>query len=166
MKRILVLLCAALLLAACHDASQDPVIKGYRIDQVGGMSLSGDGVTVNLNIALDVDNPSSATYTLEMLDAILYRGTETAPFAEAVMTEQAGIAPRSSQTVAIPLRVKLLRPLALLSSSEGFDLSQYCADLDLTVRKGSLKKRIQRERVPLSSLEQLFKSNPTTNEVQ
>ena len=101
-----------------------------------------------------------------MLDAILYKGAETAPFAEAVMTEQAGIAPRSSQTVAIPLRVKLLRPLALLSSSEGFDLSQYCADLDLTVRKGSLKKRIQRERVPLSSLEQLFKSNPTTNEVQ
>ena len=58
MKRILVLLCAALLLAACHDASQDPVIKGYRIDQVGGMSLSGDGVTVNLNLALAPPPPT------------------------------------------------------------------------------------------------------------
>ena len=164
MKRILVLLCAALLLAACHNASQDPVIKGYRIDQVGGMNLSSEGVTVDMTLSLDVENPSSATYTVEMLEAILYKGTETSRFAEAVMTEQAGIAPKSSQTVAIPLRVKLLRPLALLSDSQGFDLSHYCADLDLTIRKGSLKKRIQRERVPLSSLEHLLTANQTTNE--
>ena len=55
----------------------------------------------------------------------------------------------------LPLHVRLLRPLALLSD-QGLDLSQYCADVDLTIRKGSLKKRIQRERVPLAHLEQLL----------
>ena len=155
MKRFLVLLCAALLLAACHDASQDPVIKGYRIERMGGMGLSADGVAVDLTLALDVENPGKAVYTVESLEAIVYKGMETARFAEAVLTESASIPAKTTQTVNLPLHVRLLRPLALLSD-QGLDLSQYCADVDLTIRKGSLKKRIQRERVPLAHLEQLL----------
>ena len=45
MKRILVLFCTALLLTACHNASQDPVIKGYRIQQVGDLGLSANLIT-------------------------------------------------------------------------------------------------------------------------
>ena len=57
----------------------------------------------------------------------------------------------------------LLRPLALLSGGQdALDLSQYCADVDLTVRKGSLKKTIRKERLPLKQLEHLLGSRQNT----
>lgn len=166
MKRILVLFCTALLLAACHNASQDPVIKGYRIQQVGGLGLSANGVTADMVLKLDVENPSNASYTLEALHADVYRNGENGRFAEVTLPQSASIAPRSNQSVDIPLQVLLLRPLSLLAGGEEMlDLSQYVADLDLTVRKGSLKKRIQKERVPLKDLQHLL-SSPQTPETE
>ena len=166
MKRILVLFCTALLLTACHNASQDPVIKGYRIQQVGGLGLSANGVTADMVLKLDVDNPSNASYTLEALHADVYRNGENGRFAEVTLPQSASIAPRSNQSVDIPLQVLLLRPLSLLADGEEMlDLSQYVADLDLTVRKGSLKKRIQKERVPLKDLQHLL-SSPQTPETE
>jgi len=166
MKRILVLFCTVLLLAACHNASQDPVIKGYRIQQVGGLGLSANGVTADMVLKLDVDNPSNASYTLEALHADVYRNGENGRFAEVTLPQSASIAPRSNQSVDIPLQVLLLRPLSLLAGGEEMlDLSQYVADLDLTVRKGSLKKRIQKERVPLKDLQHLL-SSPQTPETE
>ena len=163
MKRILVLFCTALLLTACHNASQDPVIRGYRIQQVDGLGMSANGVTANMVLSLDVDNPSNATYSLEALHADVYRNGENGRFAEVTLPQSASIAPRSNQSVDIPLQVLLLRPLSLLAGGEEMlDLSQYVADLDLTVSKGSLKKRIQRERVPLTDLQQLLSSPQTT----
>lgn len=159
MKRLLVLFSAVLLLAACHNESRDPVIKGYRLQQLSGLSLGIDGVTADMTLDLDVENPSSARYTLEALQATLYRLNETSRFAEVAMNGTAAIEPRSVDTVQIPLNVRLLRPLALLTGDfEGFDFSQFCADVDLTIRKGGLKKRIQKERVPLSALEKLLSS--------
>lgn len=166
MKRILVLFCSALLLTACHNASQDPVIKGYRIQKADGLGMTANGVTANMVLSLDVDNPSNATYTLEALHADVYRNGENGRFAEVTLPQSASIAPRRNQSVAIPLQVLLLRPLSLLAGGEEMlDLSQYVADLDLTVRKGSLKKRIQRERVPLKDLAQLL-SSPQTPETE
>ena len=166
MKRILVLFCTVLLLAACHNASQDPVIKGYRIHQVGGLGLSANGVTADMVLKLDVENPSNASYTLEALHADVYRNGENGRFAEVTLPQSASIAPRSNQSVDIPLQVLLLRPLSLLAGGEEMlDLSQYVADLDLTVRKGSLKKRIQKERVPLKDLQHLL-SSPQTPETE
>ena len=167
MKRFLALLCAALLLAACHNESRDPVIKGYRLGQVSGLSLGADGVTADVALDLEVENPSAARYTLEALQATLYRENETARFADVVMEGTATIEPHSEATLAIPLTLRLLRPLALLATGlDGIDLSQFCADVDLTVRKGALKKRIQKERVPLSQLETLLgaASNTKQNE--
>ena len=164
MKRILVLICTALLLTACHNASQDPVIKGYWIQQVDGLGMSAGGVTADMVLNLDVENPSNSTYTLEALHADVYRNGENGRFAEVTLPQSASIAPKSNQSVAIPLQVLLLRPLALIvGGEEMLDLSQYVADLDLTVRKGSLKKRIQRERVPLKDLQHLL-SSPQTPE--
>ena len=157
MKRFFTLLCTAVLLTACPNPSQDPVIKGYRLQQTGGISLGAEGVTTGMVLNLDVENPSRATYAIESLNAIVYKGAETARFAQVDLLEAVSIAPGSEQTVALPLQVNLLRPLALLSGgSDGFDLSQYCADIDLLVRKGSLKKRIRQERVPLKDLEHLL----------
>ena len=164
MKRILVLICTALLLTACHNASQDPVIKGYWIQQVDGLGMSAGGVTADMVLNLDVENPSNSTYTLAALHADVYRNGENGRFAEVTLPQSASIAPKSNQSVAIPLQVLLLRPLALIvGGEEMLDLSQYVADLDLTVRKGSLKKRIQRERVPLKDLQHLL-SSPQTPE--
>lgn len=163
MKRIFALICTALLLIACHNAAKDPVIKGYKLQQSGGLGLGANGVTADLVLNLDVENPSSATYTLEALHADVYRGSETARFAEVSMPQAASIAPRSNQTVAVPLQVVLLRPLALLSGGEdALSLDQYVADLDLTVSKGSFKKRIHKERMPLKELKDLLSNLQTT----
>lgn len=165
MKRFLVFLCAVLLLAACHSESRDPVIKGYRLGQVSNMSLGADGVTADMALDLEVENPSAARYTLEALHATLYRENETSRFGEVAMDGTATIEPRSAATVAIPLTLRLLRPLALLAGGlDGFDLSQFCADVDLTVRKGAFRKRIQKERVPLSQLETLLGAANNTNQ--
>ena len=162
MKRFFALFCTVLLLAACHDASRDPVIKGYRLQQLDGLSLGANGVTAGMVLQLDVENPSSATYTLESLNAIVYRNGETSRFAEVTLPQSASIAPKSNQSVDIPLQVLLLRPLSLFAGGEEYlDLSRYEADLDLTVRKGSLKKRIQKERVPLKDLEHLLGNSQT-----
>ena len=164
MKRILVLFCTALLLTACHNASQDPIIRGYRIQKVDGLGMSANGVTADMVLSLDVDNPSNATYSLEALHADVYKNGDNGRFAEVTLPQSASIAPRrSNQTISIPLQVLLLRPLSLFAGGEDMlDLSQYVADLDLTVSKGSLKKRIQRERVPLKDLQQLLGSPQTT----
>lgn len=158
MKRILILLASVLLLASCSP-SANPVIKGYRLQQVGGLSFGVEGVTAELTLDLDVENPSSARYTLESLKAILYKGFETSPFANLVMQEPVFIEPRTEATVSLPLDARFTRPLALLGGGFSTDLSAYTADIDLTIRKGSFKKRITKERVPLDELGSLLGQN-------
>ena len=53
-------------------------------------------------------------------------------------------------------QARFTRPLALLGGGFSTDLSTYTADLDLLVRKGSYKKRIIKERVPLDQLGSLL----------
>jgi len=157
MKRVLALLSLALLLSACNNASRDPVIKGYRIQEIGGLAFSLNGVTADMQLDIDVENPSSAKYLLESLDAVLYPVGDTLRFARVTLKEPVGIEPRSDNTVSLPLDVNILKPLALLAGN--LELSDYEADVDLTVRKGALKKRIQKERLPLDRLEKLLGTN-------
>ena len=81
MKRLLSVLALILLLAACNSESRNPAIKGYRLSQAGGLGFGLDGVTAALTLDLDVENPSRSTYSLEALEATIYRGLETEPFA-------------------------------------------------------------------------------------
>ena len=152
MKRFLIIMAAALTLASCSDASRDPVIKDYRIHQVGGFSFGLDGVTADVKLDLDIENPSNAKYTLEALEATLFPANDTAGFAFVSLKETAFIAPKTSETVTIPLGVRLMKPLTLLGGSLNGDLSDYVADIDLVVRKGALKKRIRKERMPLEKI--------------
>ena len=138
MKRILAILTLVLLLAGC-STQQNPVIKDYRLRQSGEVGFGAAGVTAGL-----------------------YRGFETSPFADLTMPESVFIEPRSEATVPIPLTARFTRPLALLSGSFSTDLNDYTADIDLTIRKGSLKKRITRERVPLTELTSLFPQDTKT----
>lgn len=155
MKRLLSLLTLILLAVACKP-TPNPVIKDYRISGAENFSVGLDGVTADMFLELDVENPASVSYTLESLDAILYKGIETNPYANLTMRGTASIEPRSDSTVAIPVTVRLLRPLSILAGGFDPDLSKYEADVDLTVRRGSLKKHIKKERVPLVQLTQLF----------
>ena len=154
MKRILAVLSLVLLLTACNDASRDPVIKGYRMQQIGGLAFGLNGVSADMLLDIDIENPSSAKYLMESLDAILYPIGDTLRIARVTLKEPVGIAPRSDETVSLPLGVNLLKPLALLTGN--LELSDYEADVDLTIRKGALKKRIQQERLPLDRLEKLI----------
>ena len=161
MKRLPALLVLILLATACSQPSSNPEITGYRLGQIGSPVFGLDGVTADLTLEIDVKNPSKAQYTVESLEAILYRGTETSPFANLVMQESVSIEPRSEATVALPLQARFTRPLALLGGGFSTDLSAYTADLDLTIRKGSFKKRIQKERVPLDQLGSLLGQTTT-----
>ena len=156
MKRLLVILSAMLLLVSCSNASKDPVIKGYRIHQIGGLGFGLDGVTADMKLDIDIENPSSARYTVESLQATLYKKDAADRFAYVELQEPVTLDPRSDGTVSLPLGVQLLRPLALLSGGIGTDFSDYEADVDMLVRKGGLKKHIQRKRVPLDRFEFLL----------
>lgn len=156
MKRILALLVLVLLAVACTKDTRTPVITGYRLSQIGSPGFGPEGVTADLTLEIDVQNPSADPFTVETLEAILYRGTETSPFATLVLQESKSIEPKSEATVPLPLKARFTRPLALLGGGLSTDLSAYTADLDLTVRKGSFKKRITQERVPLDQLGSLL----------
>lgn len=157
MKRLLTLLTLVLLLAGCSD-SRDPVIRGYRIHQVGGMTFGIDGISADVQLDLDIDNPSGARYTVEALQAAVFPANDTVRYADIYLKEKAIIPSKSSGTVAIPLDVRLRRPLSLLSGGLSGELSRYEADVDMTIRRGSIKKRIQKERVPLEKIAELLGS--------
>ena len=158
MKRAFTLLTLVLLLAGCSNASREPVIKGYRINQVGGVSFGLDGLSADVSLDLDIDNPSGAKYIVEDLQATVFPANDTVRYADIYLKEKATIPAKSSGTVAIPLDVRLRRPLSMLSGGLSGDLSKYVADIDLTIRKGSLKKRIQKERLPLEKIAELLGS--------
>ena len=158
MKRILICLTLVLLAVACKP-TPTPVIRDYRITGADGFSIGLDGVTADMVLELDVEYPASVDYTLESLDAILYKGVDTNPYANLTMQGTASIAPKSTETVPIPVTVRILRPLSILATGFDTDLSKYEADVDLTIRRGSFKKRIRQERVPLDRLTDLI-ANP------
>lgn len=158
MKRILVILPLVFLLTAC-SGSPDPVIKGYRLRQTGGLAFGAEGVTTDLTLELDIDNPSASRYTLESLEAVLYLGNETSRFADVLMQEAVSIEPRSEETVSLPLHARFTRPLALLGGGFSTDLSAYTADVDLIIRRGSFKKRITQKRIPLDRIGNLLGQN-------
>lgn len=158
MKRLFALLSLVLLLAACGDNSRDPVIKDCRIGQVSQMGLGLGGVTVDMDLEVDIENPSRARYLVEALTANVFPAGDTVRIATVGLKEKTAIAPKSDETVSLPLDVRLLKPLTLLSGGLSQDLSDYEADIDLTIRKGSLKKTIRKKRVPLEQLAELLGS--------
>ena len=156
MKRFLALLLLTLSLAACNNASRNPVIKDYSIRQTGIVSLGLSGVTADVELDLDVVNPSRARYTVEALHADVFKAGETQLFAVIDLLDPASILPKSNGTVPLPLKVQFKRPLALLGGLVTDNLSQYEADVDLTIRKGSFKKHIQKQRMPLDRIANLL----------
>ncbi len=156
MKRLLVILSAILLLASCSNGSKDPVIKDYWIHQIGGLGFGLDGVTADMKLDINIENPSAVRYTVESLQATLYKQADTARFAYVELQEPVGIEPRSEGIVSLPLSVRLIRPLALLSGGIGTDFSDYEADIDMLVHKGAFKKHIHQKRVPLDRFEHLL----------
>jgi hypothetical protein len=75
------------------------------------------------------------------------------------MRESVSVEPRSEATVSLPLDARFTSPLALLGGGFSTDLADYTADIDLTLRRGSLKKRITKERIPLAELGNLLGQN-------
>ena len=156
MKRFLTLLLLALALTACNDASRNPVIKDYRFRQAGGFSFGLDGVTAGIWLDLDVENPSRAKYTVEALHADVFKAGNPDVFAVIDMEEPASILPQSDSTVSVPMSIRFLRPLALLGGLTTDNLSQYEADVDMLIRKGSFKKNIKKQRMPLDRIANLL----------
>ena len=157
MKRLLLILFAALMLTACNRETLNPEITGYRFLQPDNVRFGLDGVTADLVLELDVKNPTASRISLESLDAALYPVGDFARFADVTMDGTVSIDPRTDATVQVPLNLRILRPLALLSGSlNGFDPEDYCADVDLIVKKGAFKRRIQQERIPLDQLGEML----------
>lgn len=152
MKRLLTLLSVALLLTACGNAQRDPVIKGYRIHQVGGLGFGLDGLTADVALDMDIENPSGTRYVVEALQATLYPTGDTIRFADIYLKEGTAIPPKSDGTVTLPLDVRIRKPLSLLSGGLSGELSRYEADVDMVIRRGGIKKNVRKSRVPLAAI--------------
>lgn len=162
MKRTFVLLAAVLLLASCHNSSKDPVVMDWNLGQMKGLHLTSAGVSADTMLELDIDNPSRARYTIESLLAVIYLGDSEKPFADVTANGTADINPNSRQKVSLPLSLNLRRPMALLGGDiEDSDLENGYADIDLTISKGGMKKRIKKEHVPLKDLRTLLENHKT-----
>lgn len=162
MKRALAILSLVLLTVSCGKPAPMPTILGYRLGQLGDLGVGPGGVTAEAALEVDVNNPGTASYVVESLEATLFRGTDTAPYAEVSMLETATIEPAAEQTLSLPLLVTITRPLSLLTGGFDTDLSHYTADIDLTIRRGAFKKNFKQERVPLDQLGQLLGSSDKT----
>ena len=168
MKRLLTLLSAVLVLSVCQAAARGPVIKSYRLEQVSGLRLGVDGVTADMVLSIDVENPTAAKYTILAMEAIVYRGEETASLADVTSTGTAVIKARSDSTITLPLTVRITRPLALLAGGlNEADLSQCFSDVDFTIRRGWFKKHVRRKHFPLQEFSKMLSTQKSkTNEMQ
>lgn len=161
MKRFFTLLALCLLVVACNDASRNPVIKGYRIHQVGGLGFGLDGLAAEVILDVDVENPTKARYTVESMHADIFPAGDTIRFAGIDLKKSTSIQPHSSGNVSFPLDVKIKRPLSMLGgfTSDEEEKTKYEADLDMTIRKGSMKKKIRKSRVPLGKILEMLGRN-------
>ena len=160
-----ILLTALVMLAAvsCKPASEQLVIKDWKVGQIENIGLAGSDVAAGLSVELDVENATRSTISIEDLTATLYKLKDGMRFADVVISEPVSVGPMTSEKVIIPLQLTLANPLALLIGGIDQDMSNYTADVDMTVRKGAFKKKIHEERIPLKELLDKVKNKPITD---
>ena len=151
-KKILVLLCAALLtLGSCsvNDYKQLQ-LKSYDIESVTNFSYAKASVSAEILLNIGVANPTRSQFVLQTLDVTVYKEDGTR-FATAVALEPAVILPQSDTLVPLRLDASLLNPMVTMLSGD-VNPETMTADIDALVRTGAISKRIKKEKYPIKNL--------------
>lgn len=160
MKRILLsILLAATLLTGCTNNRKPVTIKSYNIAGIEDVNMSFSGLTATVKLDLVVENPLTTSITLEDAKIILYKNGGP-QFADFTLAQTATVEKNSCASVSVPLKASFSNPMAILSSGilsgKKIDENDFTIDMDLSVKAGTLSRKIQKSGVPLSQLKNML----------
>lgn len=154
-RKSIILLLALLIGVTSCSSYKEVQINDITLSRIKLRSTSSAEIKVNMEIS----NPTSSKFTLtQMHSTVMHKG---AKFADIDTKEMHTINKRCDTTIAIPLDIKILDPLQLLSigiNYQSWNWEDFSADIKMTVKSGSLKRTIRRNNVPLSELAKLIKN--------
>ena len=149
MKRFLVLLAAAIMLLGSCSRYKDIEIGDVDIVKVEMASMA----RFNINLAVEVDNPSGLNFSIMDVTGSVFRNGEK--FADFTIGNQMQIASRSVADIPVECTVAVTDPLSLLAvglSYKNLDLSQFTVDIEGVVKWANVKKSVKYKGLSLQSL--------------
>lgn len=164
MKKILVIAALVLSLVACKPLSEQVVINDWSLDNPDNLSLGLTQLGFDTDLVIEADNNSSMDIRLAKLYAELYNKSDKLVATIELAREKGETLPvlhrRSSEAVAIPLRMNFENPLSILTlaamSIDDYSEKGYSVSYDCTLKAGCLKKRLQDEKVPVAKLKKML----------
>ncbi len=164
MKKILVIAALVLSLVACKPISEQININDWSLESADNLSLGLTQLGFDTNLVLEADNNSSMDIRLTKLYAELYNKSDKLVATVELAREKGETLPvlhrRSSETVAIPLRMNFENPLSILTlaamSLDDYSEKGYSVTYDCTLKAGCFGKRLQETKVPLATLKKMF----------
>ncbi len=164
MKKILVIAALVLSLVACKPISEQININDWSLESADNLSLGLTQLGFDTNLVLEADNNSSMDIRLTKLYAELYNRSDKLVATVELATAKGETLPvlhrRSSETVAIPLRMNFENPLSILTlaamSLDDYSEKGYSVTYDCTLKAGCFGKRLQETKVPLATLKKMF----------
>ena len=151
-KKILILLCAALLLlGGCSVNDYKKLqLKSYDIGSVTNFSYAKASVSAEILLNIGVANPTRSQFDLQTLDVVVYK-EDGSRFATATALEPAVILPQSDTLVQLRLDASLFNPMLTMFSGD-VSPETMTADIDALVCSGTISKRIRKEKYPLTNM--------------
>ena len=164
MKKFLAIAALVLSLVACKPISEQININDWSLESADNLSLGLTQLGFDTNLVLEADNNSSMDIRLTKLYAELYNKSDklvaTVELAKAKGETLPVLHRRSSETVAIPLRMNFENPLSILTlaamSLDDYSEKGYSVTYDCTLKAGCFGKRLQETKVPLATLKKMF----------
>lgn len=157
MRRIIFSLITLLLLACSCQDYKKLQITDSRVEKLESLTFEKGKVSSKMNVFLKVENPTSSSFTLKSVDAVVYTKSQE-KFADVTALEEAKVEPNSHIEVPILLNVVLYNPLAalsrdLFSSFNKDEVQEMTLDLDMVVSGGGFSnKKISMKGVLLKDL--------------
>lgn len=149
MRRIVLLLSTLLLLTGCAEYRQISVDNVT----VGSFRFNGTSSATIVLKAL-IDNPTGHTITLETLDAVLLR--EGKDFVKFSLDGAPAAAPRSKDTVDIPIKASVLDPISIITAGLDFkswNMEDFVVDGKVVVRSdGGFRNTLNMKKTPLEDI--------------
>jgi hypothetical protein len=145
---ILTLAVFALTLTSCQNYKKLRFID----TQVTNVKFIGTS-QVELDLNVQIDNPTVSSYTITNLFGTFYKNDKD--FADVQILDDVTIVPRSMNNLPVPLQLTMINPLGFLNgiSLDTFKTDAYTVSLDITVRNGiGLSKHIIYDHVPAKDL--------------
>ena len=154
MRRFVLLLAAAVLLAGCAGYNE------IRVEEAGLRSFRFNGTSsATIEINAVVNNPTRYSIAVETVDAVLFRTGKD--FVRFSLEDVPSAAPGSVSTVVIPVRASVLDPVGIITA--GLDFRSWRID-DFTVSgkvvfsaDGRMKKTVRLRKVPLKDIAEKVK---------